>query len=55
MMWEFVGEHPWWTLVYLIVICLTSLFWAVALGGRRKVYWEEYKSSRAKNEKDVIH
>jgi len=59
MMWEFITDHPWWSLVYLLVICLTSIFWAIGLGamigGRRKVYWEEYKSNHAKDKKDVVH
>jgi hypothetical protein len=39
-MWEFLANHPWWGLVYLVVICFTSLMWIMGIVGivaRRRV------------------
>jgi hypothetical protein len=29
---EFVAAHPWWTLVYLSIICLTAVFVSEGFG-----------------------
>ena len=58
-MWAYLADHPWWGLTYLVILCLTSTFWAMgigaALGARRKAYLEEYTGRRAKSEKDMVH
>lgn len=58
-MWEFLAEHPWWGLVYLLIICFTATFVSMgigaALGARRKAAFEEYLARRAKSDSDVVH
>lgn len=54
-MWGFLDSHPWWGLVYLLIVCLTAAFIAMGIGaafGSRK---PSYLSSRAKREDDVVH
>ena len=28
--WDYLAEHPWWALIYLILICFTIAFCATA-------------------------
>lgn len=58
-MWIFLAEHPWWGLVYLLIICVTFTFCSMgvgtAMGARRKAQFEEYAGRRAKSDKDMVH
>jgi hypothetical protein len=54
-MWEFLSSHPWWGLIYLLIICVTASFVTMGIGaafGSRKV---SYLSTRAKVDDDVVH
>lgn len=57
-MWEFLSSHPWWGLVYLLVICLALSFVTMgigaAIGARRKTFYEEFVE-RTKKDGDVVH
>jgi hypothetical protein len=33
-MWEFLASHPWWGLIYLVIICATSLLCSIAWATR---------------------
>jgi hypothetical protein len=35
-MLEYIEGHPWWTLIYLSVICWTVVCVALAIFGKRK-------------------
>lgn len=54
-MWEFLSNHPWWGLVYLVIVCVTASFVTMgivaALGSRRT----SYLSPRPKGNDDVVH
>ena len=54
-MWEFLSNHPWWGLVYLLIVCVTLGFASLAIGsaiGSRKL---TYLSSKPKSDSDVVH
>jgi len=54
-MWEFLANHQWWGLVYLLVICLTTSFVSMSVGvaiGSRK---PSYMLAGSKSKDDVIH
>jgi len=58
-MWIFLAEHPWWGLVYLLIVCVTAIFCAMGIGAmmgaKRKMHLEGYTGQRVKSDKDVIH
>lgn len=31
-MWEYLANHPWWGLTYLVVICFTAFLISMAIG-----------------------
>jgi hypothetical protein len=35
-LFDYANAHPWWTLVYLLVICFTAVVCAEAVIGRRR-------------------
>lgn len=54
-MWEFLSNHPWWGLVYLVIVCVTATFISMGIGaaiGSRKA---SYLSPRPKSNGDVVH
>ena len=57
-MWEFLSSHPWWGLIYLLIVCLTATISCMglgaAIGARRKTAYEDYLA-RKKSDGDVVH
>lgn len=53
--WGFLHQHPWWGLVYLSVLCMTSVFWAVGLGAMAGARQRAGFEARVPGKKDVVH
>lgn len=54
-MWEFLSNHPWWGLVYLLIVCVTASFMTMGIGaaiGSRK---PSYLLTGSKSKDDVVH